>query len=104
MYIFLITICKFHLKFCQFLPDLDEAEVQFAAKVVGEPPVVVVDPQVRRAHLTHPQLLLLVAAGRHRVAVNVFRLSLLLTQLFNLNYNTHSIKAHICMWARSLPK
>ena len=34
-------------------PDLDEAEVEFASKVVGESSVVVVDSQVGRAHLQH---------------------------------------------------
>ena len=34
-------------------PDLDEAEVELASKVVGKPSVVVVDSQVGGAHLQH---------------------------------------------------
>ena len=34
-------------------PDLDEAEVELASKVVGKPSVVVVDSQVGGAHLKH---------------------------------------------------
>ena len=55
----------------QFLANLDEAEVQLAAEVVGQTAVVVVDAQVGAAHLAHAQLLLLVARRRHRVAVVV---------------------------------
>ncbi len=53
----------------ELLADLDEAEVQLAAEVVGEAAVVVVDAEVGGAHLAHAQLLLLVARRRHGVPV-----------------------------------
>ena len=43
----------------QLLADLNEAQVQFAAKVVGQAAIVVVEAEVGGAHLAHPQLLLL---------------------------------------------
>lgn len=48
-----------HSQFLELLPDLDEAQVQFPAKVVGKAAVVVVEAEVSGAYLTHPQLLLL---------------------------------------------
>ena len=64
--------------------NLDEAEVELAAEVVGEPPVVVVDAEVGGADLAHAQLLLLVRAGRHRVAVLLLGQHLLLADLLDL--------------------
>lgn len=60
-----------HSQFLKLLPDLDEAQVQFPAKVVGEAAVVVVEAEVGGAHLTHPQLLLLETGGWHGVPVYV---------------------------------
>ena len=52
--------------------------------MVRQPPVVVVDAEVGGAHLTHPQLLLLVGAGWHGVPVLLLRLHLLLPQVLHL--------------------
>merc|ERR550532_2663668 len=72
------------LQLCQFLPDLYEAEVQLAAEVVGQPPVVVVYAEVGRTHLAHSQLLLLVRAGWHRVPVLLLGLHLPLPEVLHL--------------------
>ncbi len=68
----------------ELLADLDEAEVELAAKVVGQPPVVVVDAQVGRADLANAQLLLLVRRRRHGVAVLLFGRRLLLPYVLHL--------------------
>ena len=52
--------------------------------MISQPPVVVVDAEVGGAHLTHPELLLLVGAGRHGVPVLLLRLHLLLPQVLHL--------------------
>ena len=57
----------------QLLADLNEAQVQFAAKVVGQAAIVVVEAEVGGAHLAHPQLLLLEAGRRHGVPVHVLK-------------------------------
>ncbi len=49
------------------LSDLDEAQVQFAAKVVSETPVIIMETKIGRANLTDAQLLLLETGGGHRV-------------------------------------
>ena len=58
--------------------------MELAAKVVCEPPVVVVDAEVGGADLAHAQLLLLVRASRHRVAVLLLGQHLLLADLLDL--------------------
>merc|ERR550532_555853 len=72
------------LQLCQFLPDLYEAEVQLAAEVVGQPPVVVVYAEVGGTHLAHSQLLLLVRAGWHGVPVLLLGLHLPLPEVLHL--------------------
>jgi hypothetical protein len=54
---------KSHHELLQLLADFDEAEVKFSAEVIRQPPVVVVDAEVGRAHLADAQLLLLVRTG-----------------------------------------
>ena len=58
--------------------------MKLAAKVVGESPVVVVDAEIGGADLADAQLLLLVRAGRHRVAVLLLGQGLLLADFLNL--------------------
>jgi len=57
-----------HLQLIQFGSDGDEAQVQLATKMISQPPIIVMDPQVRSTHLAHSQLLLLIAGGGHGVA------------------------------------
>lgn len=64
-----------YLQGFQFLPDLDEAQVQLPAKVVGQATVVVVETQVGRAYLADTELLLLETGGRHGVSVLLLRSS-----------------------------
>lgn len=45
--------------------------MKFPSEVVGEAAVVVVEAEVSGANLTHSQLLLLEAGGRHGVTVDV---------------------------------
>ena len=63
--------------------------MELAAKVVGEPPVVVVDAEVGGADLAHAQLLLLVRAGRHGVAVLLLGQGLLLADFLDLKERFH---------------
>lgn len=58
--------------------------MQFPAEMICQSPVIVVNAEVGGANLAHPQLLLLVAARRHRVAVLLLRLQLLFPQIVNL--------------------
>ena len=62
-----------YLQLVQLLSDLDEAQVQLPAKVIGEAAVVVMETQIGRADLAHPQLLLLEAGGGHGVPVLLLR-------------------------------
>lgn len=60
-----------YLQFFKFFPDFDEPYMKFPSEVVGEAAVVVVETEVSGANLTHSQLLLLEAGGRHGVTVDV---------------------------------
>ena len=79
-----------HHQLSQFLPNLDESQMQLATEVIRQPPVVVMDAQVSRADLTDPQLLLLVRTGGHRVAVFLLGHCLLLADVFNLELEVKS--------------
>lgn len=58
-----------YLQLVQLLSDLDEAQVELPAEVIGQSTVVVVKAQVGGAHLAHPQLLLLETGRGHGVSV-----------------------------------
>ena len=76
----------------QLLTDDDESKMQLAAEVVSQSPIIVVDTKVGWAHLTHPQLLLLVAGRRHWVAIlNLYNIHLgvVKPQLERLHYKLY---------------
>ena len=68
--------------------------MKLAAKVVGESPVVVVDAEIGGADFADAQLLLLVRAGRHRVAVLLLGQSLLLANFLNLHHLSFKLRSH----------
>lgn len=47
--------------------------MKFSAKMIGQAAVIVMETQVSRAHLAHPELLLLEAGCRHGVSVFFLR-------------------------------
>ena len=79
------------------IANLNESEVKFAAKVVSESPVIVVDAEIGRADFADAQFLLLVRAGRHRVSVLLLGQSFLLADFLNLQMNYRWWLPFFCM-------
>ena len=65
--------------------------MQLSAEVIGESVVVVVDTEIGRANLAHPQLLLLIGACRHGVAVLQLCRRLLLPDILHLFQQLHAL-------------
>jgi len=57
----------------KLLANLNETQVKFAPKMIGQSTIVVMETQVGGAHLAHPQLLLLEARGGHGVSVHILQ-------------------------------
>jgi len=69
------------------ISQVDESQVQFAAKVIRQPTIIVVQTEVRRTHLAHAESLLLEEGGRHRIAVILLGLAFLFLQRFDIFQN-----------------
>lgn len=97
-----------YLQLLQFLPDLDEAQVQLPSEVVGQATVIVVETQIGRAHLTYPQLLLLEARGWHGISVFFLRggentnTYLRCTEKVFIIHYSRVQKNATCVWAEML--
>lgn len=83
-----------YLQIPQFIPNGNEPKMQLSPKVISQPPVVVVNTEVRRAHLTHAQLLLLVRRRWHGVTVFLFSYSFLFAKFVNLKNILRIIFGH----------
>lgn len=80
----------YYLQLCQFFSYLDKAKVQFASKMICQSTVIVMDAKVCRAYFTHSKLLLLIAGGRHGIAVFLLSSKFFLAKIFNLLHQLHA--------------
>lgn len=65
--------------------------MEFAAEMIGQATVIIVNTEVGRAYLADPQFLLLIGRCRHRIAILHFRRNFLLANILNFLHEFHAL-------------